>query len=224
MKGLVRGFPGYVLAVLSSTVLVTAAAHAENHQLAAKIGALGFGIEYGHPFNDRIVLRLGINGGGLGFDARESGIAYDFDLSWDSFSAAVDFHPRGKAFRLTGGLLRNDNGLDAVSRVASSVVIGGNVYTPAEVGTLSARAAFERTAPFAGVGWDWSRSKRLFGVSFDLGLLDQGSPTVTLRADGGLVADPRFEDDLAAERAELDDALQDFDLIPYATLGFVFRF
>jgi hypothetical protein len=111
-----------------------------------------------------------------------------------------------------------------VSRVTSDVVVGGNVYTPAEVGTLSARTEFDRTAPYAGVGWDWSRNSRLFGVSFDLGLLDQGSPTVSLHADGGLVADPQFEDDLAAEQAELNDSLDDFGLVPYATLGFVFRF
>jgi hypothetical protein len=218
----------FLVAAACGGVLAAGAARAENldanHELAAKIGAFGLGIEYGYSFNDRIALRLGVNGGGFGFDAEESGISYDFDMSWDSVSAAVDFHPRGKAFRLTGGLLRNDNALNAVSRSTSDVVVGGDVYTPAEVGTLSARASFARTAPFAGVGWDWSRSGRLFGVSFDLGLLDQGSPTVLLHADGGLAADPQFEDDVAAEQAELDDSLEDFELLPYAALGFVFRF
>jgi hypothetical protein len=46
-------------------------------------------------------------------------------VKWDSISAAVDFHPRGKAFRLTAGLLRNDNALDAVSRVDADIAVGG---------------------------------------------------------------------------------------------------
>jgi hypothetical protein len=216
--------PKFLLAAACSSCLAAAAARAEDQAVAAKIGAFGIGIEYAYSFSDRIALRFGVNGGGFGFDAAESGISYAFDLSWDSLSAALDFHPGGKAFRLTGGLLRNDNALDAVSRVSADVVVGGRAYTPAEVGTLSAHTAFAGAAPFAGIGWDWSRSGRLFGVSFDLGVLDQGAPTVSLRADGGLVADPQFEADVAAEQAELNDSLQDFDLIPYATLGFVFRF
>jgi hypothetical protein len=205
-------------------ILMAGAARAENQELAAKIGAFGLGVEYGRAINDRITLRLGLNGGGFGFGAEESGISYDFDVSWESLSATVDFHPTRTAFRITGGLLRNDNTLDAVSRVSSDVLVGGNVYTSAEVGTLTARTSFPGTAPFAGVGWDWSKSKRFFGLSFDLGLLDQGAPKVSLTADGGLVADSQFAGDLATEQAELKDSLKHFGLVPYATLGFVFRF
>jgi hypothetical protein len=219
-----KRLPKFLLAAACGSALFADAAFAEDHAVAAKIGAFGLGIEYAYSFNDRIAMRVGLNGGGMGFDAAESGISYDFDVKWDSISAAVDFHPRGKAFRLTAGLLRNDNALDAVSRVDADIAVGGTSYSSAQVGTLSAHTSFRDRAPFAGVGWDWSRSRRLFGVSFDLGVLDQGSPAVSLRADGGLVADPQFEDDLAVEQAELNDSLEDFELIPYATLGFVFRF
>ncbi|HEU4616612.1 MAG TPA: hypothetical protein VFV10_01150 [Gammaproteobacteria bacterium] len=213
-----------LLVAAACGVLASVSAHAEKHDVAAKIGALGLGVEYGRAFGDRLALRVGLNGGGFGFDAEESGIAYDFDLSWDSLSAAVDFHPRAKALRVTAGLLRNGNGLDAVSRATSNVEVGSRVYTPDEVGTLRAETSFRSIAPFAGIGWDWSRSNRFFGVSFDLGVLDQGSPKVSLTADGGLVADPQFADDVAAEQAELNGSLKDFELVPYATLGFVFHF
>lgn len=199
-------------------------AEAGNNAVAAKIGALGLGLEYAYSLSDRLAVRVGFNGGGFGFDAVESGIAYNFDVNWDSLSAGVDFHPTKGAFRVSGGVLRNDNSLDAVSRAASSFVVGGTEYTPAEVGTLTARASFAKTAPFVGVGWDWSRRADLFGVSLDLGVLDQGSPRVALRADGGLAADPMFANDIATEQAQLTDALKSYDLIPYASLGFVFRF
>jgi hypothetical protein len=205
-----------ILAALSS------AAHAEGHAVGLKAGALGLGIEYAYDLNERISFRAGINGSQMGFDDEESGIAYDFDLVWDSVSVAVDFHPLESAFRLTAGLLGNDNRLDAASRPTGNVTIGNTVYTPQQAGTLLGRARFD-DALFLGVGWDWSRGKR-FGMSFDLGVLDQGAPTVTLTGTGTLFGDPSFQEDIAAERQELDDALADFDVVPYATLGFAFRF
>ncbi len=192
--------------------------------LAAKVGALGLGVEYAHSLNDRLGVRVGLNAARFGFDAAESGIAYSFDLNWDSLSAGVDYHPFRGAFRVSGGLLRNNDRIDAVSRPVADVVVGNAVYTPAEVGTLRGRVSFADTAPYLTVGWDWSRLKRFFGMSFDLGVVDQGKPKVTLAADGGLVADPTFEQDIEAERAQLEDSLASYDLVPYASLGFVFRF
>jgi len=210
--------------LLIVTASLGAAAHAENQAVAAKAGFLGLGVEYGYTLNERIAVRGGINGANYGFDAVESNIAYDFDLIWDSVSLAVDFHPTKGPFRLTGGVLLNDNGLEAESRLAGSVEVGGTTYTPSEVGTLRAAIGFRSTAPFIGLGWDWSRSARKFGVSFDLGVVSQGAPRLSLVADGALVSDPSFQDDLEAERLELQDALDGLDLFPYATLGFVFKF
>ncbi len=213
-----------VLLLIIATAALSSAAHAENNAVAAKIGFLGLGVEYTYTLNERVAFRGGINGARLGFDAVESNIDYDFDLIWDSISAGVDFHPLKGPFRLSGGLLINDNGLDAQSRLASSIDVGGTTYTPAEVGTLRATIGFKSTAPFFGLGWDWSRDKSKFGLAFDLGIVKQGSPRLTLVADGTLVGDPAFEDDLAAETLELQDALDGFDLYPFATLGFVFKF
>lgn len=213
------------LIVLGALTGVGSAAHAEGqHALAAKAGFLGLGIEYTYQVNERLGVRAGLNGSKYGFDGVESGIRYDFDLIWDSMSLAVDFHPRRSPLRLTAGVLSNDNGLRAVSRPAGDIVVGATTYTPAEVGTLSAGIGFDSTAPFIGLGWDWSRNKRRFGVSFDLGVVDQGPPRLALVADGALLGDPMFEADIALEQAELQDSLDDLDLLPYATLGFVFRF
>jgi hypothetical protein len=212
----------WVLAALLAAAHSTAAA--ENHAVAARVGALGLGLEYTYSLTEKVGLRLGLNGSELGFGAEESGIEYDFDLVWDSVSVAVDFHPLRNPLRLTGGLLRNDNRLEAVSRSAGNLTVGDTTYTPAEIGTLTGRVAFDDTAPFIGVGWDWSRQKERFGLSFDLGVVRQGTPRVSLRADGAIVGDPAFASDVAAEEIELADSLEDFDLLPFASLGLVFRF
>ena len=195
-----------------------------SHAIAAKAGMLGLGIEYTYAMSDRLGFRVGLNGSEFGFDAEESGIAYDFDMVWDSLSVAVDFHPMRGALRVTGGLLSNDNHMEASGRLAGDVTVGNRSYTPEEIGSLHGLVEFDSTAPFVGVGWDWSRKRQRFGVSFDMGLVKQGAPSVVLAASGPIATDPMFESDIEAEAAELTASLDDFDLLPYATLGLVFRF
>ncbi len=220
---LVAGAAVCGLFALGSTVARAGDGSGDN-AVAAKVGALGFGIEYSRALNDRLGVRVGLNGAGYGFNAVESGIDYRFDLNWGSLSAGVDFHPFRGAFRISGGLLHDNDRIDAVSRPAADVVVGNTVYTAAEVGTLRGRVSFDATAPYLTVGWDWSRLGRALGMVFDIGVVDQGRPKVTLAADGGLVADPMFEQDIATERAQLQDSLSSYDLMPYASLGLVFRF
>ena len=57
----------------------------------------------------------------------------------------------------------------------------------------------------------------------DLGVLSQGDPSVSLSASGALAGDPSFEADVAAERVDLQADIDGFDLMPYASLGLVFK-
>lgn len=216
---------GGALAALLAAAPRAGAAPADSQAVAAKAGMLGLGVEYTYGMNDRISIRAGVNGSQLGFNSTRSGIDYAFDAVWDSFAVGVDVHPLKGPLRIGVGWLRNDNALRARSRSAGDVTVGTHTYTPQEIGTLTAEVTFDRTTPFVGVGWDWSRKRaRHFGMSFDVGVLGQGTPRVSLTADGGLVSDPVFQDDIATERAELEDSLSGLDMLPFATLGFVFRF
>ncbi len=199
-------------------------AEGHGHGVAFKAGALGLGLEYTYQMNDRVAFRGGINGSQFSGDGDESGIHYDVDVIWDSLSVGVDFHPLKSAFRLSAGVLSSDNRLEAVSRSTTNVTIGDTVYTPAEVGTLFGEATFDDTVPFLGLGWDWSRDSKVFGMSLDLGVLDQGKANVRMIGTGTMLGDPAFRADIDAEEAELEDALSDLEIAPYLSLGFVFRF
>ncbi len=197
---------------------------AQNHAISAKAGALGLGLEYTYSFSDRWAIRGGPYGSSASTDREEAGIEYEVEIEWDSLSLAFDFHPFTGPFRLTAGVLQNDNAALAQSTPTQDVELGGITYTPAEVGTLRAGIGFDDdVAPFLSLGWDWSRSKR-FGIALDLGLVSQGTVMVSLSADGTLTGNPIFEANLAAEEAELEDALSDLDILPFVTLGIVFRF
>jgi hypothetical protein len=212
------------LLLLGVLVPFASPAVADDHAIGLKIGALGLGVEYSYDFTERLTVRAGLNGSQIGFDDEEGGIQYDFDIVWDSLALGVDFHPLKSPFRLSLGVLSNDNRLEAESRPTQNVTVGDTTYTPAQVGTLTGRIGFEDTAPYLGVGWDWSRKDGGFGMALDLGVLDQGAPAVSLRGSGTLLGDPAFQQDIAAEEAELRDSLDLPDVVPYLTLGFQFRF
>lgn len=203
--------------------LAATSAAADDHAVSAQIGLLGLGVGYTYKINDLLSARASINGSSYSFDESKSGIDYSLSLDFDSIAVGVDFHPKNGSTRFSVGFLSNDNGINARSNPTQTFDIGGTTYTAAEVGTLSAGIGFDSTAPYASVGWNWMREKS-FGVTFDLGVISQGSPNVSLAADGPILGDPQFVSDLAAEEIQLEDDLDDFDLYPFASLGFVFRF
>lgn len=204
--------------------LPASAAFADGHAVGLKVGALGLGAEYTYSLTDRIAFRGGLYGSQLGFDAEESDIDYEFDVVWDSFSAGIDFHPLKSPLRLSLALMQNDNRLELFSRPTENITVGDTTYTPSQIGTLTGGMGFDDTATMAGIGWDWSRDKSLFGMSLDLGVVDQGAPTVTLRGSGTLLDNPAFEQDLRDEANQLAVEAEDLDLVPFLSLGFQFRF
>jgi len=203
--------------------IMHAEALAQYHAVSAKVGMLGLGLEYTYSLTDRWSVRGGPYGSSASVDQSEAGIDYEVELNWDSASLALDFHPTTGAFRISAGVLQNNNGVSAQSSASQNVTLGGVTYTPAQVGTLRADVSFEEDASFVSLGWDWSRNRRV-GIALDVGLLNQGVPLISLSANGTLTGDPAFDADLAAEEAELRDALSDVDIFPFVTLGLVFRF
>jgi hypothetical protein len=213
----------YLLGLVVVGLVVSTEAAAENHAIGGRVGLLGVGVEYSYRLNDRITVRGGLNGSGLSFDETESGIAYTFDLDFDSLYAGVDIHPLKGKFRVSVGALQNDNGLSATGLLVQNVTVGDTTYQASDVGSLYGRIGFDSMAPYLGFGWDWLHDKKV-GLALDIGVLSQGSPTVTLGATGPIADNPDFIEDLATERAELQQSLDDLDLYPYAMFGFVVRF
>jgi hypothetical protein len=108
--------------------------------------------------------------------------------------------------------------VEAVARYWQDEARAGRM-SPATIQTY-----FSFLKTFAGLGWDWSRDASLFGMSLDIGVVDQGDPVATLRGSGTLLGNPSFEQDIRAEEIELAGEASDFDLVPFLSVGFQFRF
>ncbi len=196
----------------------------DNLWLGVKAGTLGLGVEATWRPLPWFDLRGGFNAFDYDDDGSQAGINYDAELRLQSYYATANFHFPSSPFRLSAGLVGNDNELALISRETGTVNIGGTVFSADDVGTLQSITSFDTAAPYAGIGFDFGLFGKV-GMNLDLGVLFQGSPRVTLTSDGPLADDPAFQSALEEERSQLREDLDDkLKLYPVASLGFNVRF
>ena len=219
--------PNAIVLLIVSVLLSCGAGCADSGGLAimGKGGTLGLGGELATGITSDINARVGLNAFDYDFEDEFDDIEYDIGLDFSSFSALVDWHVFGGSFRLTGGLLSLDHELDLDATPTVNQEIGGTIYTPAQIGTLSGDVEIDGVAPYVGIGWGdpMDRSKR-WGFYCDFGVAFTDSPDVTLSANGTLAADAAFQANLARERDEIEDDLEPFEFYPVISLGLYFRF
>jgi len=191
--------------------------------IGAKVGTLGIGLEASwHPL-PWFDLRAGVNKYVYDDSGSQAGINYDAELNLDTIFATLNFRFPMSPMRLTIGAFQNNNELLLVSQDTPTFDIGGTTYTAADVGTLRSVTAFDGTAPYAGVGFDFTVLDKI-GLNVDFGVLWQGGPTVTLDSDGLLASDPIFQSALESERQELQNEVEDFKAWPVLSLGVSYHF
>ena len=106
------------------------------------------------------------------------------------------------------------------ARLNTATEVGSRVYTPEQVGTLTATLNARRKAPYLVLGLGRHDSPGL-GLSLDLGVAFLGEPRFTLTAEGGtLIGDQEFQTDLRAEEVHMaDDAGPLLQYWPVLNLG-----
>jgi len=213
------------IAWLPLAFLPTAAA-AEGASFNASVGTPGIGIALSTPLSPTFSARFGLNAFNYDDRVSQSGIDYQADLKLRSGLILLDWYPAGSGFRVSGGLVFNENYLDArgVAR-DGSFSIGGVSYPAAQVGELSGEVRFRSLAPYVGFGYSkgFGRDGR-WGVTFDAGVIVQGKPEVSLTARGPAADDPAFQQSLAQEERDLEDDLDSFRYFPVLSLGVRYGF
>ena len=188
-------------------------------------GTLGIGVEFAHTLPvANLTGRIAWNGFNYSRDDSIDSIDYDLDVDLSSVTALVDWRPWGKAMHLTAGIVFNGNEVGATSIAATSYDIGGQTFTADEVGTLRGDVGFDDdVVPYFGLGWNIPVAPKT-AVSLELGVVFQGSPKVSLSADGTLADDPLFQGALATEQEDFEDDINNFEYYPVIALGIQRRF
>jgi len=172
--------------------------------LGVRAGTLGIGAEGALGLTQNLVVR-----GGIGLMPWEpttdiDEIRFTLNLPDTWYTLGLDLYLAGP-FRVGGGLLYKPDDPKLTAGLLNDTDIGGTVYTPAEVGTLTATLEARRKAPYLLLGFGRHDSPGA-GLFLDLGVVFLGGPSFALSAEGGtLIGDPAFESNLRAEEANLED-------------------
>lgn len=205
-----------------------AAGPAHAFGVGVRAGTTGVGADVGWAVAPTLGARLGISGLNWDRDVDTDTVRYDGRLKLANLSALLDFSPLGP-FRLTGGVVWNDNRYDLRGEPqGGSFTLSGRTYSTADLPSFSGTVRpGRRLAPYLGIGYGnvWTR-----GVNFyvDLGVVFQGSPKARLDAACGPAlsagACAQLQADVAAEQARIEDELKSFKYYPVLNLGLTVGF
>ncbi len=195
--------------------------------LGVKAGTLGVGLEATWRPIPWFDIRAGANIYDYDDEGSQAGVNYSATLQLETYYAALNFRFPLSPFRVTVGAFQNSNELQLVSADSPLFDIGGVTFTQDEVGTLESTTYFEDVAPYLGFGFDFNVFGKV-GLNFDLGVLWQGEPSVTLTSDGTAATDPligpTFLAALETERLDLEAEFEDYKAYPVLSLGFSVNF
>jgi hypothetical protein len=218
-----------LIEVVAAASLTLAAASAFGQSIAVKAGSDGVGLELGYGISSQFGARLQIDGGSFSHHVNKAGIDYDGRFRFSNVMALIDWHPMAGAWRVSTGLVYNDNKVDLNALPSSGTfTINGTSYPAAAVGSLQGTLDFNKVNPYFGIGWGVSpRGHGLFG-SVDLGLQYQPNH-VSLRAICGAPVQgtptcSQLATDVAAEQATLQDETHNLRFWPVIQLGIGWRF
>jgi hypothetical protein len=202
-------------------------------------GTLGPGVHVGYDFSRDIAVRGFYNHFNLDFDKEKAGNEYEGEMKLRSFGLVGDWHPFWGAFRISGGVILNNNRLSA-STEGVDLGIGLGEYDA----ELDLHMDFERFAPYLGIGWTTGRDRGGLSFTADIGAILRSAPRVsaTGRAEGcdfsvsaggdatvdcagvGSVFAGELSGNLEREQRELRDALDKVKVYPVISLGVSYRF
>ncbi len=211
--------------IIAILLVIPVAGFTQNNSFGVKISTLGGGLETDISFSDSFGGRIGVNYLTADYTATIDNIEYNFELNLMSASALLDWYPFKGSFRISGGVLYNDNHLDADAKTASTYDVGGTLYTNTEVGNLKGKIDFNDITPYFGIGWHIPLGKgERFGFLADLGVVYQGTPQANLSSTGSAANNATFQNDLKNEEEELQSKLDGYEYYPVIGIGLSYRF
>ncbi|PLX51172.1 MAG: hypothetical protein C0613_00780 [Desulfobulbaceae bacterium] len=218
----------HVCALTLAGVAITTNAQAFDVAVGAHVSTLGAGVEVTTPIvPSHLNVRGGVHWAEYGIDAESDGVDYDADLELFSGLIAADWHPFQGRFRITGGVLLNDNKVTGRGEPnpGATYTINDTVYAATNVGRLDAEISYNTAAPYLGIGWGNPVGRDSNWTMFaDIGVAFLGSPDVDLEVSGPLATNAAFRADLEQEKKDLEDDLDSYTYYPVIKVGVTYKF
>jgi hypothetical protein len=201
----------YRTAIVAAALAATAGV-AQAGGVGVRAGTTGVGVDLGGDVIPTLGWRLGVSGMNVNTHVDTNDVRYDAKAKVLTGSLLLDWSPLGP-FRISGGFMPNRNKIDLTGQPGSgSSLPAGSSLT----GEVKPERSF---APYLGIGYGnvWTRGVNFY---FDLGVMFQGSPQVSLSCQSANPADcaaaqPRLEE----ERQRVQDKVDRYKYYPVANIG-----
>jgi hypothetical protein len=193
--------------------------------LSGKIGTLGLGADLTIGISSTLNGRVGINGlsydmdvGGDEDEDGETSEEVQTELSWFTIAGLLDWHPFENGFRLSGGLMLNNNEIVLSADPNDLVDINDTEYA---ITSLTGEVSFDQMAPYLGIGYGNAVGEDgRWHFACDLGVMFQGTPQVSIKATSANPAmQASLDSDLAAETQDIEEDAEAFDMFPVLSVG-----
>jgi hypothetical protein len=214
------------IAGLAAATAAMASGAAAQTAIGLSAGTPGLGVQAAAKVNDLVVIRGAVDGLSLSRDEDYSDIDYDGKARLLTAGLFADLHPGGGGFFVSGGAYVGKRKINLSAQPTAPVDIGGQVFTPAQVGRLDGEAKLSKLQPFVGLGFDNTfLGDRTWGVRLMAGVSFSKRPDVNLTASGGTLSnDPAFQSRLRVEETEAREDAKDFRYFPVIQVGLTRRF
>jgi len=150
--------------------------------LAAGVSTIGINVAGIMSINDKWSFELGGNKFYYTFkNLTLSDTEFDLKLDLESLHLFGNFHPFGGKFRITAGILYNNNSVKLPGIARNQFFTINGIQIPVnQIGTLNGKIAFNPIAAYLGIGWGHYHKKKGLGISLDLGVFYFGKAKFTL--------------------------------------------
>lgn len=197
----------------------------------------GVALTYQKPLSDQVSVQLELTTAPYDGEFDQDGIEYDIEYDKNNIGALIQYAPY-KYFYLAGGIYVGDHNwnLDAKPQ-GTSQKIGDRTYYSNNL-HLKGQAAFSKASPYIGIGAQYTFANGIT-LRSDTGWLYIGKGALSYKATGKIylsasdleedknglnVSDAQFQEDLEKERANLEEEIEDYNLLPMLHVGIAYTF
>jgi hypothetical protein len=210
--------------IFVTTAIAATAFSAQAAGVGVRAGTTGVGGDVGFNLAPTLDARVGYSY----FSYKttyNSNVSYDAKYKLSNLNALLDFSPFPVAFRLTGGLIGNQNKIDLNSR--GTYQVNGQTYDSSTASLSGTVKSGRSVAPYLGIGYG-NVARAGVNFYFDLGIMFMGSPKVSLSASCGASVSAaqcaQLRNDLGGEQARIQDDLKGYKYYPVANIGITIGF
>ena len=196
--------------------------------VGVRAGTTGIGADVAVEVLPTLSARVGYSFLSFSTSVDSSEVEYDAKPKLSNGNLFLDWSPLGP-FRITGGVIFNDNKVDVTGvPTGGTFTLNGVVYPAAAIGSLSGTVKSGKSAaPYLGIGYG-NVSGAGVNFYFDLGVMFQGNPKATLTATCGPALPAaqcsQLQSNAAAEALDLQDSIKNFKYFPVASFGVTIGF